>query len=177
MFNLLRTLLNNISVQYLQYRAAFLRCYHKSPWEKVKLNNNCCCMEMLLVKIKSRLKFLNLHVGWFSICFFLSPNYSWIGARRQKTLKINLGWKIFNLNLILIYNRHTSYIIMHQSIPAVPSYPHKPPPPGLLRGICPPGQSISPRVGAFTNFALPGGRAFANPELLTCMGFPIRIIL
>ena len=133
MFNLLRTLLNNISVQYLQCRAAFLRCYHKSPWEKVKLNNNCCCMEMLLAKIKSRLKFLNLHVGWFSICFFLSPNYSWIGARRQKTLKINLGWKIFNLNIILICNRDTSYIIMHQSIPAAPSHPHNPP---SLPGYC-----------------------------------------
>ena len=27
---------------------------------------------MLQVKIKSRLKFLNLHVGCFSICFFLA---------------------------------------------------------------------------------------------------------
>ena len=39
------------------------------------------------------------------------------------------------------------------------------PPPGLLRGI------VSPRGGAFANFALSGGRAFVNPgaipELLT----------
>lgn len=42
------------------------------------------------------------------------------------------------------------------------------PPPGLLRGISPPFQS---RGWALANFAMPGGRAFANPgaspELLT----------
>ena len=42
--------------------------------------------------------------------------------------------------------------------------------------ICPPCQS---RGGAFANFVLPGGRAFANPrakpKLLTRTQFPIRI--
>ena len=47
---------------------------------------------------------------------------------------------------------------MHQSIPAAPC----PTLPGLLRGIC--------------KFALPGGRAFANPELLTHPQFQ-RILL
>ena len=49
------------------------------------------------------------------------------------------------------------------------------PPPRLLRGIFPPCQSPG---GAFANFVLPGGRAFANPgaipELLTRTRFPIR---
>ena len=47
-------------------------------------------------------------------------------------------------------------------------------PPGQLRGIC---RLVSPGGGAFANFALPGGRAFANPraipELLTRTRFPI----
>ena len=51
-----------------------------------------------------------------------------------------------------------------------------PPPSRLLRGIFPPFQS---RGGAFANFVLPGGRAFANPgaipELLSRTRFPIRI--
>ena len=50
------------------------------------------------------------------------------------------------------------------------------PPPGYCRGICLRYQS---RGGAFANFGLPGGRAFANPganpEVLTCTRFPIRI--
>ena len=55
--------------------------------------------------------------------------------------------------------------------------PWGPPPPlGLLRSICPP---FCPGSGAFANFALPGGRAFANPgvipELLTRTQFAIRI--
>ena len=58
--------------------------------------------------------------------------------------------------------------LMHQSIPPAPS----PPPPrataGHLSALSVPG-----------NFALPGGRAFANPraipELLTRTRFPIRI--
>ena len=60
---------------------------------------------------------------------------------------------------------HSFCCLMHQSIPAA----HRPPPPPLsvLGG------------GAFANFALPGGWAFANPraipKLLTCMRFPIRI--
>ena len=56
---------------------------------------------------------------------------------------------------------------MHQSIPL--SCPQSPPPHGLLRGICPTLQS---RGGTFAKFALPVGRAFANPgaipELFTC---------
>ena len=64
---------------------------------------------------------------------------------------------------------------MHQSIPAAPSSPpHPPPAPGLLRGICPPFYKGG--GWAFANFALPGGRAFANPgaicELLIRTQFP-----
>ena len=42
-------------------------------------------------KIKFRLKYFNL--GLFSIfsLLFPVPNYSWIGAKRQKKLRINLG--------------------------------------------------------------------------------------
>ena len=36
--------------------------------------------------------FFNL--GWFSVSFVLCPDYSWIRARRQKNLRINLGKKI-----------------------------------------------------------------------------------
>ena len=70
--------------------------------------------------------------------------------------------------------------VMHQSIPAAPS--HRPTPPfpvpGLLQCICQPHQSWG---GAFANFVLPRGLAFANrgaiPELLTCTQFSIRIYL
>ena len=66
--------------------------------------------------------------------------------------------------------------IMHQSIPPAASSPPPRPPLGLLRGIRPPCQSGGE---AFANFALPGGRAFANPgaipELLTRTQFPIRV--
>ena len=62
--------------------------------------------------------------------------------------------------------------VMHQSIPPASS-----PPPGQLRGICPPCQSRR-GGGAFANVALPGGWTFANPranpELLTRTRFPIR---
>ena len=51
-----------------------------------------------------------------------------------------------------------------------------PPPPGLLQAF---SRLVSPWGGAFANFALRGGRAFANPgaisELLTRTQFPIRI--
>ena len=51
-----------------------------------------------------------------------------------------------------------------------------PPYPGLLQGIA---RLVSPRGGAFANFGLPGGRAFANhganPDFLTRTRFPIRI--
>ena len=61
---------------------------------------------------------------------------------------------------------------MHQSIPATPS------PPGLLQAF---SRLVSPGGGAFANFALRGGRAFANPgaisELFTRTQFPIRIWL
>ena len=54
------------------------------------------------------------------------------------------------------------------------------PPPGLLRGIQLPALSV-PGGWAFANFALSGGRAFANPganhELLTRTQFPVRIQL
>ena len=56
---------------------------------------------------------------------------------------------------------------MHQSIPAAPRPP--PPPPSGYCGAF--ARLVSPRCGAFAIFALPGGRAFANPgtnpELLT----------
>ena len=53
------------------------------------------------------------------------------------------------------------FIIMHQSIPTAPS---SPPPPGYCGGICPPCQS---RGGAFANFAVPGGKAFANSRAIS----------
>ena len=65
---------------------------------------------------------------------------------------------------------------MLQSIPAAPS--PRPPLPGYCRAF---SHLVSPGDGAFTNFALPGSRAFANPgadpELLTLTRFPIRIYL
>ena len=62
---------------------------------------------------------------------------------------------------------------MHQSIPAVP----RPPPPlGYCGAFAHP---VSPGGETFANFTLPGGRALANaganPDLLTCTQFPIRI--
>ena len=63
-------------------------------------------------------------------------------------------------------------VLMHPSIPPAPS----PPPPGNCRAFA---RLVSPRGVAFANFALPGGRAFANPraipELLTLTRFSIRI--
>ena len=65
---------------------------------------------------------------------------------------------------------------MQQSIPAAPSTPL--PPPGLLRNGAV-SRLVSPGDVVFANFALPRGRAFANPgaspELLTRTRFPIRI--
>ena len=53
-----------------------------------------------------------------------------------------------------------------------------PTPPGLLRSGAV-ARLVSPGDVVFANFALPGGRAFANPgaspELLTRTRFPIRI--
>ena len=53
--------------------------------------------------------------------------------------------------------------VMDQSIPAAPSAP-----PGYCRAFA---RLVSPGAGAFANFVLLGGRAFANPaaipELLT----------
>ena len=61
--------------------------------------------------------------------------------------------------------------IMHQSIPPAPSSP-----PGYCGTFA---HLVSPGGGASANFALPGDRAFANPqailELLTRTQFPIRI--
>ena len=55
---------------------------------------------------------------------------------------------------------------MHQSISAAPA--PLPPPPGYCRAFV---HLVSPGNGALAYFALPGGRAFANPgckpELLT----------
>ena len=53
---------------------------------------------------------------------------------------------------------------MHQSIPAAPSPPPPPLPPGYCRAFA---HLVSTGGGIFANFALPGGRTFANPELLT----------
>ena len=61
--------------------------------------------------------------------------------------------------------------VMHQSIPPAPS-----PTPGNCGAFA---RLVSSGGGAFANFALPRGRAFANPraipELLTRTRFPIRI--
>ena len=51
---------------------------------------------------------------------------------------------------------------MHQSIPPAPSHP--PPPPQATAGHLP--GLVSPGDGAFASFALPGGRAFANPRAI-----------
>ena len=50
--------------------------------------------------------------------------------------------------------------VMHQSIPAIPSA--SPPPPGLLRGICPPCQS---RVWGICKLYCPGAGHLPNPGL------------
>ena len=61
---------------------------------------------------------------------------------------------------------------MHQSILAAPN----PPSPGYRGAFA---RLFSAGGGAFTNFSLPGGRAFANPgaipNLLTRTRFPISI--
>ena len=48
--------------------------------------------------------------------------------------------------------------VMDQSIPAVPSVP-----PGYGRAFA---HLVSPEAGAFANFVLLGGRAFANPSAI-----------
>ena len=55
-------------------------------------------VRMLQVKFDLRLKLFNL--GWFSFSLFPSPNYSWIRARRQRKLRINLGLKKITWNQI-----------------------------------------------------------------------------
>ena len=49
---------------------------------------------------------------------------------------------------------------MHQSIPPAPS----PPPPGYCGAFA---RLVSPGGGVFANFALPWGRAFANPRTIS----------
>ena len=60
-------------------------------------------------------------------------------------------------------------VLMHQSVPPAPS----PPPPWGYCGAF--ARLVSPGGGAFANFSLLGGRAFASPraipELLTPRGF------
>ena len=77
--------------------------------------------------------------------------------RQQQTISLKIWAKIAVTKHVLLPDAFIPYQFMHQSIPAAPSLP-----PG---GYC----------GAFANLALPGGRAFANPELLTRARFPIRI--
>ena len=85
--------------------------------------------------------------------------------------KQSTGVPNIDLNFPLTCCRHIA--VMHQSIPAAPS---PPPPPGYCRVFA---RLVSPGGGAFPNFALSGGRAFANPgaisEFLTRTQFPIRI--
>ena len=50
--------------------------------------------------------------------------------------------------------------IMHQSIPTVPSQQRPPPPPGLLRGICPPCQSWG---WGICKFCSPRGPGICQP--------------
>ena len=63
--------------------------------------------------------------------------------------------------------------VMHQSIPAAHNRPRRDS--AAFARLVSPGSG----GGALANFALPGGRAFANtgatPELLTRTRFPIRI--
>ena len=67
---------------------------------------------------------------------------------------------------------------MHPSIPAAPT-PPPPPPPGATVWHLPALSVPGGGGGAFANFALPGGRAFTNPgvitKFLTRMQFPIRL--
>ena len=58
--------------------------------------------------------------------------------------------KIINNYLLIFLST-----LMHQSIPAAPS----PPPPRLLRGVCPPCHS---QGWGISKFSLPGDQAFAN---------------
>ena len=61
--------------------------------------------------------------------------------------------------LFFIFEENKSKSIMHQSIPAAPSFPA-----GHCRAFARP---VSLRGGAFANCALPGRRAFANPGTKT----------
>ena len=72
---------------------------HSCPFQRVYISHGG--MSMLQVKIKFRSKFTYVD-SLFS--FSSSPNYSWIRAKRQRKLRINLIYKNFNLNLILTYN-------------------------------------------------------------------------
>ena len=54
--------------------------------------------------------------------------------------------------------------LMHQSIPPAPSAP----PPGYCGAFSP---LVSPVGGEFANFALPGGRTFANPGAISVRDF------
>ena len=63
----------------------------------------------------------------------------------------------------LYYTYIHSYIVVfhvYYNASVNSNCPQLPPPPGLLRGICPPCQS---RGGAFANFAVPGGKASPTP--------------
>ena len=94
----------------------------------------------------------------------------------SKTYPGMLGLKSISLPLIILVsetpimlnskfnssNRWTwkfsRFRLMDQPIPAAPSSPS--PNPGLMRAFV---HLVSPGGGAFANFALPVGRAFANP--------------
>ena len=58
-------------------------------------------MYMLQVKIIFMLTFLTLVDSQFPLS--PSPNYSWVRTRRERKLRINLGKKIFNLNLTSLW--------------------------------------------------------------------------
>ena len=133
-------------------------------------------------RLDSRRSSLNV----FSCFFYRLFNKLFIQLRRSFPLFITIYGKhflcysqkdpeisFFFLSLLTInFCLRMSEDLMHQSIPPAPS----PPPPGLLRAFA---RLVSPGGGAVANFALPGGRAFANPraipELLTRTRFPIRI--
>ena len=65
--------------------------------------------------------------------------------------KQSTGVPNIDLNFPLTCCRHIA--VMHQSIPAAPSGP---PPPGLLRGICPPCQSRGWGISKFCTVRWPG---------------------
>ena len=67
-------------------------------------------------------------------------------GKKQSTGVLNI-----DLNFPLTCCRHIA--VMHQSIPAAPSAP---PPPGLLRGICPPCQSRGWGISKFCTVRWPG---------------------